>query len=95
MWGGEKMGRQKKIKLEPEEVKSFFKNISLCWAEIPGAVKVFFYSVLSSSVGLYLSGQPVGIKEVVAILAVNLGIWGSPKILYDPARKLEKKIRGE
>lgn len=69
-----------------EYVKSFFKNIEDIWAEIPGPVKVFLYASISSAFGSWASGG-LEWREVIIIVATNLGIYQIPRTLGTTVKK--------
>lgn len=63
-----------------ENIKAFFEVIEDVWEAIPGYVKVFFYSVISSSVGLWVAGD-LDWRAVTIILFTNLGLYTGPRAI--------------
>lgn len=61
-----------------EKIAQFFKTIEEVWEAIPGYVKVFLYSTLSSVAGLYFTNSLSG-ETVLAIVLANLGLYSLPK----------------
>ena len=61
-----------------EIVAQFFKTVDEVWGAIPGYVKVFLYSTLSSIAGLYFTGALTA-ETVLAIVLANLGLYSLPK----------------
>lgn len=72
-----------------EKVKAFFKAIEEIWGAIPGYVKVFLFSVSSSTFGLWVTGQ-LDFKSVVIILATNIGIYQIPRTIGEQTKRLIK-----
>lgn len=70
-----------------KRVESFFSNIEEIWAAIPGYVKVFLYSVTSTSIGLYVSGE-LSFESVFIVLVTNLGIYQAPRLVNKEVKKL-------
>ena len=70
-----------------EYVRSFFENIEDIWAAIPGPLKVFLYATISSAFGLWVSGA-LEWREVVIIVATNLGIYQIPRTTGTTIKKL-------
>jgi len=71
-----------------DRIKAFFDGCERVWSIVPNYVKIFIYSVSSVIVGMYIAGEPITIKTVVAILAANLGIYGVPRVIAKETRKL-------
>lgn len=71
-----------------DKVKDFFLEIELIWAVIPGYIKVFLYSVISSVVALYYVDQLTW-QAVVGIVLVNLGLYQGPRALSAGVQKLK------
>lgn len=61
-----------------EKIAQFFKTIEEAWDAVPGYVKVFLYSTLSSIAGLYFTDSLSG-ETVLAIVLANLGLYSLPK----------------
>lgn len=61
-----------------EKIAQFFKTIEEVWDAVPGYVKVFLYSTLSSIAGLYFT-DGLSVETVLAIVLANLGLYSLPK----------------
>lgn len=70
-----------------KKIELFFRTIEEIWDIIPGYVKVFAYSTISSTFGLWVIGQ-LDIKAVVIIVATNLGIYQAPRVGGNQIMKL-------
>lgn len=72
-----------------ERIANFFKNVHDIWEAVPGYVKVFLYSTLSSVLGLYLTDN-LEMNTVVMIVAANLGLYSVPKGADTISKQLNK-----
>lgn len=68
-------------------IKGFFNSIEMIWAAVPNYVKVFFYSVTSSSFGLWVAGE-LDWRAVAIIVATNIGIYGVPRTVGGQVKKM-------
>lgn len=67
-----------------EQIRTFFKEAEEAWGAIPNYVKIFIYSVASSTVTLYYKNE-LSFDTVLMIFLVNLGIYQVP-------REIKKRI---
>lgn len=72
-----------------ERIKAFFALIEQIWGVIPAYVKVFVYSVSSSTFGLWVAGE-LNWMAVAIIVATNLGIHQAPRIANTQVKKLNR-----
>lgn len=68
-------------------IKQFFAEIESAWGAIPGYVKVFLYSTISTIFGLWVAGQ-LDPKAVIIVVATNLGIYQLPRTIGTQTKKL-------
>lgn len=68
-------------------VKQFFKDIEEIWDSIPGYVKVFLYAFISSAFALWIAGD-LDWRQVVIIVATNLGLYQVPRTIGTQTKKL-------
>ena len=71
-----------------DTIKAFFDEWERVWDSIPGYVKVFIYSTISSVIGLYASGVPVEVKSVVLIVLTNMGLYSGVRTGAGQIRKM-------
>lgn len=69
------------------KVKSFFNEVEAVWAAVPGYVKVFLYSAISSGFGLWVLGQ-LDLNTVIVIVASNLGLYQVPRTISKQTKKV-------
>ncbi len=70
-----------------QKIEAFFKGVEEAWSAVPGYVKVFLYSTISTTFGLWVMGT-LEWREVVIIVVSNLGLYGGPRVIADTTRKL-------
>ncbi len=70
-----------------KKIEQFFKEIESIWGAVPGYVKVFLYSAISSAFGLWVAGQ-LDWRAVVIVVATNLGLYQVPRVIGTETRKL-------
>lgn len=68
-------------------VAGFFTEFEEIWGAIPGYAKVFFYSTISSVIGLLIENQ-FSWRSVVLILLTNLGLYQVPRSIGTRVKKL-------
>lgn len=61
-----------------DTIKRFFDTVEGVWGVIPSYAKVFFYSVISSVIGLYMN-DGLNAKSVLFIVVSNLGLYQIPR----------------
>lgn len=61
-----------------ERIANFFMVVHETWEAVPSYVKVFLYSTVSSTVGLYLTDS-LTVDSVIVIVVSNLGLYSLPK----------------
>lgn len=61
-----------------KKVARFFSEIEAIWSVIPGYAKVFLYSTISSTFGLWVAGQ-LDFRAIAIVVATNLGIYQVPR----------------
>lgn len=71
-----------------EKIAQFFTTVEEVWDAVPGYLKVFLYSTLSSVAGLYLT-DTLTYDSVVAIVLANLGLYSLPKGANIVSKKLK------
>lgn len=57
-----------------ERIAQFFQSASEAWEAVPGYVKVFMYSTISSIAGLHQTGN-LSVGAVLWIVGANLGLY--------------------
>lgn len=62
-----------------QRIQAFFALIEQIWNVIPAYLKVFMYSVSSSTFGLWVAGE-LSWMTVAIIVATNLGIYQAPRV---------------
>lgn len=70
-----------------QKIENFFQSIEEIWAAIPAYVKVFVYSSVSATFGLWVAGN-LDWREVIIIVATNIGIYQVPRSTANITRKL-------
>lgn len=70
-----------------KKIEQFFAEIEAVWEAIPGYVKVFLYSTISTVFGLWVAGQ-LDAKSVIIVVATNLGIYQLPRVVGTQTKKL-------
>ena len=69
-------------------IQQFFAEIEAVWEAVPGYVKVFLYSTLSSTFGLWVAGQ-LDWKAVVIVVATNLGLYQLPRVAGEQVKRMK------
>lgn len=60
------------------KIRDFFATIELMWDAVPSYIKVFFYSTISSTFGLYVIGE-LSWMAVAIIVMTNLGLYSGQR----------------
>lgn len=71
-----------------ERIQAFFALIEQIWDVIPAYVKVFVYSVSSSTFGLWVAGE-LNWTAVIIIVATNLGIYQAPRVANTQIKRMK------
>lgn len=69
-----------------EKIRKLFAQLEEIWEAIPGYVKVFIYSTVSSVIGLY-AADALDPKTVLLIVATNLGLYQVPRTINKQLQK--------
>ena len=71
-----------------DKIKAFFDEWEHVWGVIPGYIKVFIYSTISSIIGMYASGVPIEGKSIIFIVLTNLGLYSGVRTGAGQIRKM-------
>jgi len=59
-------------------IRNFFDVIEASWDEVPSYIKVFIYSTVSSTFGLWVANE-LSFNAVAIIVMTNLGLYAGPR----------------
>lgn len=61
-----------------DNVREFFNQVEQVWEAIPSYVKVFLYSSVSTTFGLWVAGE-LNFTAVIIVVMTNLGLYQAPR----------------